>query len=71
MRFTKKEWRILERALLKFSYTDDDEGNAFETNAEINDLYAKVYGHRREHKRLLFPGETDERKRTPAESSSS
>lgn len=61
MRLTKKEWRIVERALMKFLHTVAyDEDGAPETNDEIQDLHDKVWAWRRANPRRLLE---DERKR--------
>lgn len=65
MRLNKKEWRIIDRALLKFTTTigttEDGVIDAPETNKEIDALWRKVHNHRRE-KGLLM---ADEKKRAP------
>lgn len=61
MRLGKKEWRIIERALLKFTSTIDESDDAPETNKAIDALWRKVHDYRRDRDLLM----ADEKMRVP------
>jgi hypothetical protein len=39
---TARQWKIIQRALLKFSLTTADDVDVFESSAEIDTLYYRV-----------------------------
>jgi hypothetical protein len=39
---TARQWKIIQRALLKFSLTTADDDDVFESSAEIDTLYYRV-----------------------------